>query len=152
MIQGMVAQFREKGATSAEKAMTAQELGLPPRFEEAMKRRLGATGIFVEVGGKYYLDEARLKQVQEERRARGGMGGAGGLRGTMITLRIARMVVGLSAVVLALSNLLIARTIYVSLAVLGLVVLWIVLTVVQLVYLSKARSRWMASGTGDASP
>jgi hypothetical protein len=151
MIQGIVARFREKGATSPEKAMTAQELGLPPRFEEAMKRRLGVTGIFVQVGGKYYLDEARLKQVQEERRARGGMGGAGGLRGTMITLRIARMVVGLSAVVLALSNLLIARTIYVSLAVLGLVVLWIVLTVVQLVYLSRARSRWTASGV-DSSP
>jgi len=59
--------FRTKGATSPEKAMTAQELGLPPRFEEAMRRRLGATGIFVEVRGKYYLDEARLKQVEEMR-------------------------------------------------------------------------------------
>ncbi|HVB95847.1 MAG TPA: hypothetical protein VND41_04515 [Nitrososphaerales archaeon] len=61
MIQGIIARFREKGATSPEKAMTSQELGLPPRFEEAMKRRLGATGVFVDVGGKYYLDEAKLK-------------------------------------------------------------------------------------------
>jgi hypothetical protein len=74
MIQGIIARFREKGATSPEKAMTAQELGLPPRFEEAMKRRLGATGIFVDVGGKYYLDEAKLKQV----RRNGGPGAGAG--------------------------------------------------------------------------
>jgi hypothetical protein len=40
-IQRIVEQFRAKGATSPEKAMTATELGLPPRFEEAMDRRLG---------------------------------------------------------------------------------------------------------------
>jgi len=34
--------FRQKGAVSPDKAMTAEELGLPPRFEEAMKRRLVA--------------------------------------------------------------------------------------------------------------
>ena len=75
----MVARFREKGATSPDKAMTIDELGLPPRFEEAMHRRLGATGIFVDVGGKYYLDEAKLKQVQEQRMQwGGGMGGGMG--------------------------------------------------------------------------
>jgi hypothetical protein len=60
-----IAKFREKGATSPEKAMTPEELGLPPRFKEAMQRRLGRTGIFVEVNGKYYLSEQRLKEVQE---------------------------------------------------------------------------------------
>ena len=144
MIRGIVARFREKGATSPEKAMTAQELGLPPRFEEAMKRRLGATGIFVEVGGRYYLDEAKLRQVQEERRAGGwGGGGGGGGRvswGGMIALRMARMVVGIAAVLLILSNIFIARSVYVSLAVLGLLILFLVLTVVQLYYLSRARS------------
>jgi hypothetical protein len=93
--------------------MTAQELGLPPRFEEAMKKRLGATGIFVDVGGKYYLDEAKLKQVQEERRAGGlgggGMGGGQRQLGSVFALRIARMVVGLTAVILALSNILFAE-------------------------------------------
>jgi len=143
MIQGIVARFREKGATSPERAMTAQELGLPPRFEEAMKRRLGATGIFVEVNGKYYLDEAKLQQVQEQRRAAGG--GWGPTR-SMIAIRMARMVVGLAAVVLGLSNLLLVRSAYVSLAVVGLVVVWIALTVFQLFYLSSARSRWGASG------
>ena len=46
--------------------MTGQELGLPPRFEEAINRRLGKSGIFVEVKGKYYLSEERLKQVKEQ--------------------------------------------------------------------------------------
>ena len=61
----LVTKFREKGALTPEKAMTAEELGLPPRFKEAMQRRLGKSGIFVEVNGKYYLSEQRLKEVQE---------------------------------------------------------------------------------------
>jgi hypothetical protein len=66
-IMEVVEKFREKGALSPEKALTAQELGLPPRFEQAMHRRLGQLRIFVEVNGKYYLDEERLKQIQEQR-------------------------------------------------------------------------------------
>jgi len=152
MIQGIIARFREKGATTPDKAMTAQELGLPPRFEEAMKRRLGASGIFVEVSGKYYLDEAKLKQVQEERSSGGwggGMGGGRGSWGSMFGLRIARMIVGLTAVVLAVSNLLFLQSVYLRYSVLGLVVLWIVLTVFQLLYFSRARSRWGARGTSS---
>jgi hypothetical protein len=61
----IVGKLKEKGATSPEKAMTAQELGLGPRFEEAMQRRLGKTGIFVEVNGKYYFSEERLREVQD---------------------------------------------------------------------------------------
>jgi hypothetical protein len=61
--------------------MTSQELGLPPRFEEAMHRRLGQSGIFVEVNGKYYLNEERLRQIQEQR-VKAGFGGAGGGGGT----------------------------------------------------------------------
>jgi lipoate-protein ligase A len=61
----VVGKFKEKGATSPEKAMTALELGLHSRFEEAMKGRLGKTGIFVEVNGKYYLSEQQLRQVQD---------------------------------------------------------------------------------------
>jgi hypothetical protein len=66
----MVVKFKDKGAVSADKAMTAQELDLPPIFEAAMHRRLGRTGIFIEVNGKYYLSEDRLKQVQERISAR----------------------------------------------------------------------------------
>ncbi len=47
--------------------MTAEELSLPPRFEEAMKRRLGRLGIFVEVDGKYYLSEDKLQQLEKLR-------------------------------------------------------------------------------------
>ena len=58
--------FRQKGALSAEKAMTAEELGLPAEFKERMKRRLGKLGVFVEVDGKYYLSEERLKEVKDK--------------------------------------------------------------------------------------
>lgn len=57
--------FRQKGAVSPDRAMTAEELGLPPRFKEAMKRRLGRSGVFAEVNGKYYLSEDRLKEIRE---------------------------------------------------------------------------------------
>jgi hypothetical protein len=64
----IVETFRRKGATSPEKALAIEELQLPPRFEEAMHRRLGQTGIFVKTNGKYYLNEERLRQLQEQRR------------------------------------------------------------------------------------
>ena len=80
-LREIIQKFREKGATSPEKAMTIQELGLPPRFEEAMHRRLGQTGIFVELNGKYYLNEERLRQVREQRGQRGGSGSGGGYGG-----------------------------------------------------------------------
>ena len=65
----VIARFREKGAVSAERAMTIEELALPARFQEAMKRRLGRIGIF-EVNGKYYLSEERLREVQERSSSR----------------------------------------------------------------------------------
>jgi len=46
---------------SPETAMTVEEPGLPPRFEEVMERRLGRLGVFVEVNGKYHLSEERTK-------------------------------------------------------------------------------------------
>ena len=76
-LQELIERFRQKGANSPEKALTIQELGLPPRFEEAMHRRLGQLGIFVEVNGKYYLNEERLRQIQEQR-AKGEYGSGGG--------------------------------------------------------------------------
>ena len=70
-LQEVIRIFRSKGALSPETAMTAKDLGLPPRFEEAKHRRLGQSGVIVEVNGRYYLDEQRLEQVktnQQERR------------------------------------------------------------------------------------
>ena len=69
----IIEKFRQKGATSPDRALSIQELELPPRFEEAMHRRLGKTGIFVEVNGKYYLNEERLRQIQQERAQAGGL-------------------------------------------------------------------------------
>jgi len=64
-VNELIGKFKEKGATSPEKAMTPEELGLPPRFKESIQRRLDRTEIFVEVNGKYYLSEQRLKEVRE---------------------------------------------------------------------------------------
>ena len=62
----LIEKFRKKGALSPEKAMTAEELGLPAEFKERMKRRLGQLGVFVEVDGNYYLSEERLKEVKDK--------------------------------------------------------------------------------------
>lgn len=59
----VVARFREKGAVSPEKAMTIEELGLPPQFETAMNKHLDQSGVFVEINGKYYFSEEKLKQI-----------------------------------------------------------------------------------------
>lgn len=131
--------FRQKGATSPEKAMTAQELGLPPRFEEAMHRRLGSLGIFVEVNSKYYLSEERLKQIQERR----GWGGGGfGGRGSMMSLRIARMAAAALFVLLVLVNLFVfSWELRIVAAFVG--VTWIALTIAQIAYMSRIRRRFM---------
>ncbi len=100
----IIEKFRQKGATSPEKAMTVQELGLPPRFEEAMHRRLGRSGIFVEVNGKYYLSEERLKQIQERFRQGSAGGGGGSPRKTLMTLRVARLTTTFLVVALLLVN------------------------------------------------
>lgn len=133
--------FRKKGAVTPEKAMTAEELGLPPRFEEAMQRRLGQTGIFVKVGNKYYLSEERLKQIEEQRRAGGGGGaGWGGARRNMFTLRIVRMITAVAFVALLLVNIFV-QSLELRLITFALVIVWIGLTVAQIYYLSRARRR-----------
>ena len=55
--------FQEKGAISPETAMTAEELGLSRIFVRIMKRRKGKTKIFVEVNGRYYLDQEALQET-----------------------------------------------------------------------------------------
>jgi hypothetical protein len=137
--------FRRKGATRPDKAMTPQELGLPLRFEEAMHRRLGRLGIFVEVNGKYYLSEERLKQLEEQQRNRGGNwggGGAGGSRGSMFTLRIARMAMAALFILLVLVNLFVFSWELRIIAAL-VAVTWIALTIVQIVYMSRTRRRFV---------
>lgn len=66
----VIEKFRQKGATGPEKAMTIEELDLPPKFKELMDRHMGKLGVFVEVNGKYYLSEERLKEMKEQLAAR----------------------------------------------------------------------------------
>lgn len=153
-LRELIATFRAKGAVSPEKAMTVEELGLPPRFEIAMHSRLGATGIFVEVSGRYYLDEARLVRFQQQRGNTFGGPGAGAWqsRRDMITLRMARMAVGITTILLVLTNILFIRSIDVTAIVLTLAVIWVVLTAFQFYYLAKLRRRWSGAERDSAPP
>jgi len=63
-IREIIETFRAKGALSPETALTAHELGLSRIFVRIMKRRRGKTKVFVEVNGKYYLDESALQAMK----------------------------------------------------------------------------------------
>ena len=106
-----------------------------------MKRRLGDTGIFVEVGGKYYLDEARLQELElrQGTGAAGAMGGQWVSRRKMLDIRIAKMGHPVAVLALLVANLLYVQSAYLGLAVVTLFLSWLALTVVQLRYLSRAR-------------
>lgn len=138
----VVEKFRQNGATTPEKTLTPQELGLPPRFEQAMHRHLGSLGIFVEVnGGKYYLVEERFRQLQEQWRAGDGAGEAGNSRRTMATLRIARLATTLLVVVLVLANIFIQNW-TIRLISAGLIVVWLMLFVAFIYYSRKPRQHF----------
>jgi hypothetical protein len=134
----VVDKFRQKGAVSPDKAMTAEELGLPPRFEETMKRRLGRLGVFVEVNGKYYLSEERLKQVEEMRSARGGAWNA---RSRIITLRLVQLVTIALFVILFLVNLFV-QSLELRIVSAILLVVWLVIAMLQIYFLSRIRKRY----------
>jgi hypothetical protein len=142
----VIERFRQKGATSPEKAMTIEELGLPPRFEEAMHRRLGQSGIIVEVNGKYYLSENRLKQIQEQRQKtlRNGAGGGWNTRKTMMTLRIARLATTFVFVILLLVNLFV-QSWALRLAAIVFLVAWIGLFIAYIYYSAIVRRRYSAN-------
>jgi hypothetical protein len=60
-IREIIKTFQTKGAISPETAMTAEELGLSKLFVRIMKRRKGKTMIFIEINGKYYLNQRALQ-------------------------------------------------------------------------------------------
>jgi hypothetical protein len=141
----IVEKFRQKGAVSPDKAMTAEELGLPPRFQEAMKRRLGRLGVFVEVNGKYYLSEERLKQMEELRYTRGA---AWNQRNRVMTLRLFQLVTIVLFMALFLANLFIQSW---GLRIVSVVVLavWLVIAILQIYYLSRLRKRYSNQQVGN---
>jgi len=134
----VVEKFRQKGAVTPDKAMTTEELGLPPRFEEAMKRRLGRLGVFVEVNGKYYLSEERLKQVEDLRSARGG---AWNPRSRIVTLRLLQLVTIVFFIALFLANLFYPSW-QLKVVSVGLLVVWLVIAMLQIYFLSRIRRRY----------
>ena len=137
-LEETIQKLRQNGALTPETAKTAEELGLPPRFQEAMKRRLGQSGIFVEVNGKYYLSEERLKQVEEMRRQGGGNPHP---RGGMRNLRIARLLTAVIIVALLLINVFI-QSWELRILTIVIVVVWIALTILQIYRLFRARRRF----------
>jgi hypothetical protein len=140
-IDAIAQKFREKGATSPSTAMTALDLGLPPRFEQRMQRRLGRTGIFVGVGGgRYYLNETRLTEVMQGQGSTRQYRSVRRTRGSILSLRIARMVIGVLILSLFLLNLLYGRIYDLWIVVAVLVVIWIGLSIYQIYYLSRLRS------------
>jgi len=64
IIGEIVRKFQEKGAISPETALTAEELGLSRLFVRIMKRRQGRTRVFIEINGRYYLNQKALHEVQ----------------------------------------------------------------------------------------
>jgi len=135
-IQRLIQRFREKGATSPERAMTVQELGLHDRFEQAMKRRLGQTGIFVAVGGKYYLNEEAVRRFEERRQSR-GYRGTGGQRRSMVGIRILRMILAMGIVLLFIVNFFEGRSLDIWYLIVILAGAWITVTIVQIFFMAR---------------
>ena len=63
-ISEIIRKFQAKGAISPETALTAEELGLSRLFVRIMKRRKGRTRIFIEINGRYYLDQKALQEMK----------------------------------------------------------------------------------------
>ncbi len=63
-IREIIETFQRKGALSPETALTAEELGLSRMFVRVMRRRRGKTRVFVEVNGRYYLDQSALRNLK----------------------------------------------------------------------------------------
>jgi len=141
-IQALAQKFREKGATSPERALTAQELDVHERFEQAMKRRLGQTGIFVAVGEKYYLNEERFREFEQRWQSGGGHGGSQRPMGGFFALRILRMVLGTVIILLFVINFLTGRTWDLWYLIIVLAVVWVVVSVLQIFYLARGRTQF----------
>ena len=129
--------FRQNGATTPDTAMTLETLGLPPRFEGLLRRQLGRLGLFIEVDGKYYLSEARLKALEAQRAARRTAHDA---RKTLLTLRIVRALIGILVVTLLLVNVFVHR-LELRLVSSGLLVALLGISLLQLYHLTRLRNR-----------
>ena len=111
-----------------------------------MTRRLGQTGIFVDVGGRFYLDEAKLAQFNS-RASFGWDGGDGaqirrrnqGVRSALITLRIARISIAIIIGLLVLGNLLYFHNPDIWIGIVVLLFAEIIVFVLMISYLARIR-------------
>jgi len=134
----IVERFRQKGATSPDRAMTLEELGLPPRFQDLMDRRLGKLGVFVEVDGKYYLSEERLEEIRAHR-----FGGGERTRDSwrkLFLLRILRIITGILFLTLLLVNLFV-NSLEIKVISAAFLIILLAISILQIYYLMKARKR-----------
>ena len=132
----VVERFREKGAISPEKAMTIGELGLPPQFEIAMNKRLGQSGVFVAINGKYYLSEEKLKQIEKFRAA----GSVLDSKRRILMLRTIQPIIVFLFLILIIMGFLIQSSELQVISILLLTV-WLVISVYLIYYLSRLRRR-----------
>jgi DNA-binding PadR family transcriptional regulator len=58
--------FREKGAISKKSALTLKQLGLASMFKLIVQSPIGEDLPFVQVGKKFYLDEKRAKELEDQ--------------------------------------------------------------------------------------
>ena len=63
-IREIIERFKAKGAISPETALSAKELELSRLFVRIMNRRRGRTRVFIEVNGKYYLNQDALRETK----------------------------------------------------------------------------------------
>ncbi len=137
----IVEKFRQKGAISPDKAMTQEELGLPPRFRYLMVGHLGQLGVLLEQNGEYYLSEERLAQLEQQRSV---WGTARQSRRTLLTLGILRMIIVILLVSLLLVNTLV-QSFEMKVVSSILLIALLGISVLQLYYLTKARALLVGS-------
>jgi len=134
----IVERFRQNGATSPDRAMTLEELGLPPRLKDLMDRRLGKLGVFVEVDGKYYLSEERLEEIQKKRLTGGET--TRDMRRKLFLLRILRIAIGMLFLTLLLVNLFV-NSLEIRVISSAFLIALLAISILQIYYLMKARKR-----------
>jgi DNA-binding PadR family transcriptional regulator len=65
-LSGIIEYFQEKGATTPEKALALDELGIPEEMEQLIPPVLPDMFPIVRVGNKYYLSKERLEKFREQ--------------------------------------------------------------------------------------
>ena len=65
-LKDTIALFREKGAVTKKSALTLKQLGLPSMFKLIIQSPIGEDLPFLQVGKKFYLDEKRAKELEDQ--------------------------------------------------------------------------------------